>query len=105
MSEGNAALFWQVDPDPASSTQSGNMDSAFVEFHETALTADNIVPEEVTSIESVSTSKLDYFRRADACTALVNESHDTKPVEPVHAVCDRDRTGASAENTFTTRPL
>ena len=88
-----------MDPDPASGPQGGNMDSA--PFPETAPTAEDIIPEEVTSIESVLTSAPDDSRRTDASATLVDESQDTKPVEPVCAVHVRDQTGDSADNTFT----
>ncbi len=86
MSEEDAALFWEMDLDPAPDHRSDSVDS-------TLLT------------RPVSTSKPDDSRRTDASTTPVDESQDTKPVEPVRAVLGQDQTGAPADNTLTPRLL
>ncbi len=103
MSEDDAALFWEMDPDPAPSHQSDNIDPMLPAG--TAPKAESTIPDKVTSIGPVPTSEPEDSRRADASATLVDESRDTKPVEPVCAVHGWDQTGASADNTLAPRPL
>ncbi len=103
MSKEDASLFWEMDLDPAPDHESDSADSTLPT--RTAPIDEEVVHEEVISIGPVSTSKPDDSRRMDASATLMDESQDTKPVEPVHAVRGRDQTGAPADNTLTSRPL
>ncbi len=102
MSEEDAALFWEVDLNLASSPQSGNWGSE--PSHETTLTAD-IIPEEVIPSGPVPTSELDGSRSVDVGAILVDGSQDTKSVESVHTVRGLDQAGVPADNTFAHGPL
>ncbi len=103
MSEQDAALFWEMDPDRASKPRSETVDPA--PPSETVPTAGDIFPEKVAPIVSVPTSEPDDSRRVNTCTALSDVIQDTKPVEQQRAVCDQEPTGTTAENILTPRPL
>ncbi len=103
MSKDDASLFWEMDVDPAPDHKSDSADSTLPT--RTAPIDEEVVHEEVISIAPVSTSKPDDSRRMDASATLMDESQDTKPVEPVHAVRSWGQTGAPAHNTLSPRPL
>ncbi len=103
MSEEDAALFWEVDPDPASIPQGGNL--VLVPSSETAPADEDISHEEVTSIGPLPNSEPDDSRCADASATFVDGSQNTKPVEPVCTVRGLNQAGAPADNTSTPGPL
>ncbi len=102
MSEEDAALFWEMDLDPAPDRKSDSADPILPT--RAALTNAEVAPEKVISIGS-TTSEPDDPPCTDARATLVDDSQDTKPVGPARAVHGRDRAGALADNTLASRPL
>ncbi len=73
MSEEDAALYWEMDPDPASSLWSENVGPALPPE-----TAESIVAEKVTSTVSVPARKPDESNHVIAYAALSDVIQDTK---------------------------
>ncbi len=69
MSEEDATLFGEMDPDPAPDHWSDN--AGLTQPVRTAPTARNVIPDKVTSIGPVPTSEPDDSRRVDASATLV----------------------------------
>ncbi len=103
MSEEEVASFWEVNIDDAPNHKS---DSADPTLPDRATPIDEeAAPEKTRPIGPMPTHEPDDSRRTDASAGPMEDSQDTKPVEPVHAISGRDRTGALADNTHTPRPL
>ncbi len=96
MSEEDAVLFWEMDPNPTSKPWSEAAGPA--PPSETVPTVGDIIPDMVTLTMPVPTSEPNDSRCVNVSAALSDVMQDTKPVEQLLAVCDQELTGATTEH-------
>ncbi len=99
MSEEDAALFWEIDDQPApgpedNSTEPGQADGTIPVMKE-------IIPENTTVTRPVPNGKPEDPQCTGVCNRPVSDSQDTKPADSARRAHVQERTGVPADDTVT----